>query len=225
MTATFSKHGNTNHLEIDYKPEMNNCSLCRARIKWPQSVRKKKKKEHEICAASTFHTKLLPTVDSVERSVCKVTQKTATAERSSCMEKTTVSHRFELPKHKKKSWNEPHGSTKACWGMMSRTSVLTVITDTPADVLLLLGPELKCFLSFPATRSWWSFSDTPSTPSPWNIQRIHELHHRIKADPDYQFSPNTHIDPRVIEHLCSGVPLIHWSLQHPHDESLKHFQH
>lgn len=47
-------------------------------------------------------------------------------------------------------------------------SVLTVMTDTPAVVLLSLGPVLKCFLIFPATDSWGSFSDTPSS---WKIQR------------------------------------------------------
>lgn len=47
-------------------------------------------------------------------------------------------------------------------------SVLTVMTDTPAAVLLSLGTGLKCFLIFPATGSWCSFSDTPSS---WKIQR------------------------------------------------------
>lgn len=46
-------------------------------------------------------------------------------------------------------------------------STLTVMTDTPAVVLLSLGPVLKCFLIFPATDSWCSFSNTPSS---WKLQ-------------------------------------------------------
>lgn len=48
-----------------------------------------------------------------------------------------------------------------------RAPELTVMTDTPAEVLLSLGPVLKFFLSFPATDNWFSFSDTPSS---WEMQ-------------------------------------------------------
>lgn len=41
------------------------------------------------------------------------------------------------------------------------------MTDTPAEVLLSLGPVLKCFLIFPATDNWFSFSDAPSS---WEMQ-------------------------------------------------------
>lgn len=44
---------------------------------------------------------------------------------------------------------------------------LTVMTDTPAEVLLSFGAVLKCFLIFPATDNWFSFSDTPSS---WEMQ-------------------------------------------------------
>lgn len=50
---------------------------------------------------------------------------------------------------------------------LHRASELTVMTDTPAEVLLSLGPVLKCFLIFPATDNWFSFSDAPSS---WETQ-------------------------------------------------------
>lgn len=50
---------------------------------------------------------------------------------------------------------------------LHRASELTVMTDTPAEVLLILGPVLKCFLIFPATDNWFSFSDAPSS---WETQ-------------------------------------------------------
>lgn len=51
-------------------------------------------------------------------------------------------------------------------------SSLTVMTDTPAAVLLGLGPVLKCFLIFPATDSCCSF---PVTPSSWKTQANPQL--------------------------------------------------
>lgn len=41
--------------------------------------------------------------------------------------------------------------------------MLTAMTETPAAVLFGLGPVLKCFLIFPATDSWCSFSGRPSS--------------------------------------------------------------
>lgn len=99
-------------------------------------------------------------------------------------------------------------------------SALTVMTDTPAVVLLSLGPVLKCFLIFPATDSWCSFSDAPSS---WKLQT--KLQHPRRAP--YSRSSactqvrDTYIDPRVIQHLHGGVPLIHFDLQHSCDQSLK----
>lgn len=99
-------------------------------------------------------------------------------------------------------------------------SALTVMTDTPAVVLLSLGPVLKCFLIFPATDSWCSFSNTPSS---WKLQT--KLQHPQRAP--YSRSSartqvrDTYIDPRVIQHLHGGVPLIHFDLQHFCDQSLK----
>lgn len=101
-----------------------------------------------------------------------------------------------------------------------RGSALTVMTDTPAVVLLSLGPVLKCFLIFPATDSWCSFSDTPTS---WKLQT--KLQHPGRAP--YSRSSacaqvrDTYIDPRVIQHLHGGVPLVHFDLQHSCDQSLK----
>lgn len=77
-------------------------------------------------------------------------------------------------KIKKQKCNLLMPSYMQCKCVEGCRSVLTVITDTPAVVLLSLGPVLKCFLIFPATGSWCSFSDTPSS---WKIQRtkLHKL--------------------------------------------------
>lgn len=40
--------------------------------------------------------------------------------------------------------------------------VLTVMMLTAGEELLVLGLVLKCFLIFPATNNWCSFSDSPS---------------------------------------------------------------
>lgn len=96
-------------------------------------------------------------------------------------------------------------------------SVLTVMTDTPAVVLLSLGPVLKCFLIFPATDSWYLFFDTPS---PWKIQTklqhlylLHIFSVLMHAQVFLVKGPTskcwTYIDPWVIEHLHSCVSLIH----------------
>lgn len=101
-------------------------------------------------------------------------------------------------------------------------SALTVITDTPAVVLLALGPGLKCFLIFPATGSWCSFSDKPSS---WRIQRA-ALQRIFSLSGTYTYERFTskywtHIDPRVIKHLYGCVSLINLYPQHPCDQSLE----
>lgn len=132
---------------------------------------------------------------------------------------------------------EAHSSGAWCNLMMptskqyveSCSSALTVMTDTPAVVLLSLGPVLKCFLIFPATDSWYLFSDTPSS---WKIQtKLHHLnllhirsallHAQVILVKGPALKCWTHIDPGVIEHLHSCVSLIYLHLQHPGDQSLQ----
>lgn len=95
---------------------------------------------------------------------------------------------------------------------------LTVMTDTPAEVLLSLGPVLKCFLIFPATDSWLSFSDTPSS---WEIQTKSQRQICLHACSRLILLFWTHIDPWMIEHLHGCISLIHLHLEHPSDQGLE----
>lgn len=108
---------------------------------------------------------------------------------------------------------------RLCCGQLGRA--LTVMTDTPAVVLLGLGPVLKCFLILPATDSWCSFPDTPSS---WKAQANPQLLQQVTHSNSYTWftgGADAYVDPRVVQHLHSCESLLRFYLQHHCDQSLR----